>query len=200
MPGRSSQCWWSQGSTSANKDPLGLEGVRDQSALGDVAEIRHAVEQDLRYLAEIETRAGRLFPAGRIPDPQHTYPAEALGKGLDEQRLFVATQNKRVVGFAICRLLDGYLHLDEVSVHPDYARRGIGRQLVQRTIQHSIELGLPGVTLTTFSDLPWNGPFYETMGFVGYTPRRLPAALAALIAEEEGLGMTHRIAMIRENQ
>jgi len=59
--------------------------------------------------------------------------------------------------------------------------------------------GLPALTLTTFRDVPWNGPYYERLGFVALAPSDHRPELTALMAEEatHGLDPARRVAMIR---
>ena len=46
-----------------------------------------------------------------------------------------------------------------------FGRRGIGAALVEEACQLARRERQAAVTLSTFIDVPWNGPFYERMGF-----------------------------------
>ena len=159
--------------------------------------IRNAHETDLPGLAPIELAAGGAFPRDRLPDPDATYPLAFLERALEEALLFVAEVTGTVVGFSTCLAVDTYLHLDEVSVHPDYGRRGIGRALTQRVIDESAMRGLAGVTLTTFSDFAWNAPFYRTLGFRETVDR--PPHVVARLQQERRQGLQNRVGMILEH-
>lgn len=161
------------------------------------AHIRLGAHSDLAALAAIERAAGQLFPAGRIPDPDQTYPRHLLEAAVDDALLFVLEAAGEAAGFAVCTRVGNRLHLDEVSVHPDHGRRGYGRALVQRVVDAAVELKLDGVSLTTFADLPWNGPFYVSMGFVPLQDDDLDGPLTDALAAEAGQGLTERIAMFR---
>ena len=54
------------------------------------------------------------------------------------------------------------------------------------------------VTLTTFRDLPFNGGFYASAGFVVLEANEIPQRLAAILAEEaeHGLDLRERSAMV----
>ena len=65
---------------------------------------------------------------------------------------------ERPVAYLLLRILDGWLNIEQVSVHPSYHRRGIGRKLIDVADQISLDRGLAGLTLTTFVEVPWNGP------------------------------------------
>ncbi len=158
--------------------------------------VRAGKRSDVALLTAIELAAGRLFPAGRIPQPDHTYPVADLVQAAEAGLLFIAEADGTVVGFATCSRRDARLHLDEVSVHPDYGRKGYGRALVERVLAVACETGQSGVSLTTFADIPWNGPFYASMGFLEVPESELDAALSEALDTERRLGMTERIAMI----
>ena len=158
--------------------------------------VRTAERSDIDLLAEIELAAGRLFPASRIPDPDHTHPVPLLEQALQAGLLFVIDVAGEVVGFASCSRCANRIHLDEISVHPSHGRKGYGRMLVARVIDVARQQGLAGVGLTTFADIPWNGPFYASMGFREVPEAELDNALMAALTEERRLGMTHRIGMI----
>lgn len=122
-------------------------------------------------------------------------PMAALERVQADGLLWVATAGREVVGSAVAQVQDDALHLAEMSVHPDHGRRGLGTRLV-RAVQH--EAGrrkLSAVTLTTFADLPWNGPFYERLGFRSVACTELTPFLAATLERERQLGFTARVAM-----
>ena len=85
-------------------------------------------------------------------------------------------------------------------MHPDHGRCGLGRQLVRRVIDEAQIRALQGVTLTTFADIPWNGPFYRRMDFEVIKVADLTPALSATLAQERALGLTERVAMRKRMQ
>jgi ribosomal protein S18 acetylase RimI-like enzyme len=169
--------------------------------------IRNAAEGDIAGLGDIERAADRLFPAGRIPSSDSTYPLEGFTRALREGLLLVAEVepvdhepvDHRVVGFAVAWEAENALHLGGLAVHPDYGRRGIGRDLVVAVIAESARRGLAGVTLTTFEDLKWNGPFYAQLGFRTLAPPETSSMLAAILSSEAAAGMRQRVAMLYRN-
>ena len=82
------------------------------------------------------------------------------------------------------RLIEDTPHIEEVSVHPDHGRRGLGRRLVEAALAGVQAAGHERLTLTTFRELPWNGPFYASLGFVEASPDDISATYQALLAEE----------------
>ena len=102
------------------------------------------------------------------------------------------------VGFAIVRMLDDLAYLQEIGVHPDHGRRGIGTALIHAVFAWARSHSIEAVTLTTFRHLPWNAPFYERLGFRLLNQGELTTGLEAVLAVEkaEGLDPTKRVAML----
>ena len=157
--------------------------------------IRLAGKADLAKLQVIERAAATLFPEGRIPDVNDVMPIGDLERAMESGLLLVATSQRLVVGFAMAQEQDGFLHLAVMAVHPDYGNRGLGRKLVLAMIHEATRRKHPRVTLTTFEDLPWNGPFYRKTGFRVLSDSELSPSLRNILAQEERLGMVNRVAM-----
>lgn len=104
------------------------------------------------------------------------------------------------VGFAYVKLLEaGAAHLEELDVHPDHGRRGLGRRLVTAVCEWAAARRYESVTLTTFRDIPWNMPFYASLGFEEIPAAALSAALASVVEDEvrRGLEPSRRVVMRR---
>ncbi|MFJ8039452.1 GNAT family N-acetyltransferase [Kitasatospora sp. NPDC096147] len=132
-------------------------------------QIRTARTEELPLLQEIEVAAGRLF-AGIGMDEVASDDPIPLDRMAAHQRAGLAwvaldPDDGAPVGYLLAEPLDGYLHVEQVSVHPDHGRRGIGRALIDRAATHAAAEGLPALTLTTFTDVPWNAPYYARLGF-----------------------------------
>ncbi len=69
------------------------------------------------------------------------------------------------VGFAALAELDGTAYLDQLSVRLSAMRRGVGSRLLEAAIGWARARQHPSLTLTTYSHLPFNRPFYERRGF-----------------------------------
>jgi len=103
--------------------------------------------------------------------------------------------SKRIL---LCKLVDESLHIKEMNVHPDSARQGIGRKLLEHVFVAAAERGFSRLTLTTFRHLPWNAVFYEKMGFHVATGSHIGKELAQIIHRENAAGLKNRVAMYRE--
>lgn len=162
--------------------------------------IRLARPEEVAQLAAIEDAAAELFRgtdvAGAYLD--ETQPVEKYRDAQRQEMLWVAVApDGDVLGFALARLIDGEPHLEEIDVHPDHGRRGIGAALVRTVIEWARARGAGGVTLSTFRDIPWNGPFYASFGFQALDTASLPATFRKLreLEEKHGLPIEHRIVM-----
>lgn len=104
-----------------------------------------------------------------------------------------------IAGLAALVELDGAAHLEQIAVHPDLGRRGIGGALLAASCARARDAGFGALTLTTFRDLEWNAPWYARRGF-SELPREAwgPDLAAQWRAEEEaGILVAPRIAMRR---
>lgn len=164
--------------------------------------IRIAAESELPVLQDVEIAAGRCFRDVGMPEIAGDEPL-SLGE-LDAYRIagcaWVAVDgDDRPGAYLIAKPVDGNLHVEQVSVHPDHARRGIGRALVEHAAKHAAERGMPALTLTTFTEVPWNAPYYARIGFTVLAEADAGPGLRAIRAEEaaHGLDRWPRVCMVR---
>jgi len=161
--------------------------------------IRAATPLDLAALPAIEAAANTRFaPYGLGSGPPVLTPVEDLRAGCDAGRLWVAIeQGVGLVGFALACVVGENAHLDELDVHPDHGRRGIGTGLVGTFLAWARGQEFPAATLTTLRQIPWNSPWYERLGFRMLSPEELTPELRTLLAHEiaRGLPAEGRVAM-----
>jgi GNAT superfamily N-acetyltransferase len=154
--------------------------------------IRAARADDLASLVEIERAAGETFRLLGLDLVADDDPGsvEELAPYADDGRAFVwVDDHDRPVGYLILDLVDGAAHVEQVSVHPAHARRGIGRALIERAASWAGARGLRALTLTTYVDVPWNGPYYERLGFRYLSPDEETPGLRALREHERAAGL-----------
>jgi GNAT superfamily N-acetyltransferase len=91
------------------------------------------------------------------------------------------------------------VHLEEINIHPDHGRRGLGAKLVLRVCEWAASQGHESITLTTFRDLPWNMPFYARLGFAVVPPEEFSDALRKVVDDEtrRGIDPSRRVVMNR---
>jgi len=155
-------------------------------------EVRDARPADLVQLPALEAAADELFgPLGITDLPA---PATAEERARSWRVLVIG---EPVQGFAVLELLDGAVHLEQLSAHPAHGRRGIGGALLSAAVAAAREHGADRVTLLTYADVPWNAPFYARHGWQVIEPT---PALRALRRREAELGLDRygrRVAMVR---
>jgi N-acetylglutamate synthase-like GNAT family acetyltransferase len=97
--------------------------------------------------------------------------------------------------------VDGNMHIEQVSVHPDSARRGLGRALIEHAAVRAVAEGASALTLTTFVDVAWNAPYYAARcGFRTLGEDELTPGLREIRRSEaaHGLDRWPRVCMRRE--
>lgn len=166
--------------------------------------LRKATPADAAIFSDLEQSAGLLFRADR----EIAWLADADNLPVERYRNIIAAGwswiaeggQAQPVAFVAATPEGEELHLWELNVHIEHQRRGIGRALLQRLIAEATAAGIPALTLTTFRDLPWNAPFYRSMGFELLATAQLGPRLAVLLAEEVRMGLpaVRRCAMRRK--
>ena len=163
--------------------------------------IRRARRADLRFLNDIELAAARML-VGRAPESvlTETTPIVDLEAAFAAGLLWIAASNERPVGFAQVKLIQAdSAHLNELDVHPEHGRRGLGRRLVHAVCGWAVEARISAVTLSTFRDVPWNMPFYASIGFEALPRECWSNAIEQIVADEQrrGLDIARRVIMRR---
>jgi len=155
-------------------------------------EVRLAYPEEVAGLPALERTAAQLFrDAGFTGDwIERTHPVDELEAARREKRLWVvAAPPGDVVGYALAEMIGTTPHLDELAVLPAHGRQGLGRRLVSAVLDWARARNAESVTLSTFRDLAWNGPFYAKLGFRAIPPEELPAELRALVERERSYGL-----------
>jgi len=164
--------------------------------------IKPAAPEDVADLVLTDLAASKLFAGtGYLPEEalaDHV-PVTTLEAAIPTGHVFAVHHEGAAVGFALISVRGASLYLDQLSVDPAHGRRGLGAALIGRVVQDAGRRGLKSVTLSTFRDIAWNGPFYRRLGF-----RELPRAQLQVWMREieaaqmaNGLDVSKRCFMIR---
>ena len=126
-----------------------------------MTEVRGARREDLDLVTAIEGEADQQFvplfgPLDWKPTPG-TWRIGVPG--------FLLVAGDPVVGFAHVMELEGIAHLEQLAVRPSEQRRGTGTALVRAAQAGAAERGYDAISLCTYADVPWNAPFYRSLGF-----------------------------------
>ena len=167
------------------------------------AVIRLAHDAELPALRELEVAAGRPFAdVGMAAVAADEAPSlETFRSYQRDGRAWVDTDDDgRPAAFLLALWVDGCVHIEQVSVHPDFAGQRRGAGLIAHVAAWARTRKAAGLTLTTFAGVAWNAPYYERLGF-----RRLAVAdetpgLREIRAHEaaHGLDRWPRLCMRRE--
>ena len=130
--------------------------------------IRYTTDADAQRLPAVERSAARSFAA--IPELSWIVDDDVLD-GAQHRRFaaggwsWVAEIAAAPVGFLCAELVGHEVHVWEVAVSEPYQQQGIGSRLMARVEAQARDVGAQALTLTTFRDVPWNGPFYASLGY-----------------------------------
>ncbi|MET8848031.1 GNAT family N-acetyltransferase [Amycolatopsis sp. NPDC004625] len=164
--------------------------------------IRLARPDDLPALIDVEREAGALFRdvgMAAIADDDPGSVAE-LAAYQSAGRAWVSVDAAdRPVAYLIADVVDGCAHVEQVSVRPSHARRGLGKALIETLAEWAASRGLTALTLTTFAAVPWNAPYYERLGFRVVPEAEFGPGLRSIRLAEaaRGLDAWPRVALIR---
>ncbi len=170
--------------------------------LPDGYSISGVAADEIPDLIAIDLAASQLFSGtGLLPEEEllDHVPAEVFEAAIPQGHVFVVRGRKgEPAGFVLTSLRGDTLYLDQISVHPDQGRQGLGAALIRRVFEDAGDRGLKTVTLSTFRDLPWNAPFYHTLGFRELARKRMTDWMLEIEARQaEVMDVTKRCFMVR---
>lgn len=166
--------------------------------------IRLTRRAELSVLQDIERAAGECFRGVGMPEiaDDDPPPLPELTAYQQAGRCWVTADDaERPVAYALTEPVDGRLHIEQLSVHPSVARRGIGRGLIDHLAARAAADGLSGLTLTTFAEVPWNAPYYAgRCGFRVLTDAEVTPGLREIRRREGEIGLDRwpRVCLLRE--
>ncbi|MCT8341816.1 MULTISPECIES: GNAT family N-acetyltransferase [Photorhabdus] len=159
--------------------------------------VRRATYKDSATISDIERQAASLFPEELLPKVlgDQTLPAYEIESSIQEQRLWVAESDQKLVGFALIRRLNQLMLLAEIDVLPKYHDQGIASTLLSLIIEQLEQNKETALYLTTFRDFLPSRKLYDKFGFVILHSNDIPNELQKILVEEMTAGLGARIAM-----
>ena len=154
--------------------------------------IRPSRRSDAYASREIERRAGERFREVGLDwvADDEPFSIAALHEYARAGRSWVAVDDtETVIGYLLVDVVDQAVHIEQVSVMPDRQGRGVGRGLIDQARAWAVSTGRPTITLTTFTDVPWNRPLYEHLGFRVLAEHEIGPELRALRDDEAARGL-----------
>lgn len=155
--------------------------------------IRRARPDEVPRLRAIEDAAGAMFSGLGLVDEalDVSFPLDELARLVGMGLVWVACPEDDVpVGVVIASVREGAVYIEELDVLPEHGRRGLGARLLEWACTWARTHGHPAVTLSTFRDVPWNGPFYRRHGFRDLRPVEWTPGMRAIREQEARHGLT----------
>ena len=163
--------------------------------------IRLAVPEDAQLLPAIEISAAQAF---RMIN-ELSWLADSPPMSIERHSQLIALSTCWVAldaenqpqGFLSSERYGSYLHIYELSVMQSMQGKGTGRRLIEAAKGYARSSRLSFITLTTFTNVPWNAPFYSRVGFQTKATTDLDQRLAGILSEEyrHGFAPESRCAM-----
>ncbi|OBS35385.1 GNAT family N-acetyltransferase [Pseudomonas syringae] len=129
-------------------------------------DLRVSQHSDLESLQRLSVQARHRYKS--IPSLAHVAENPPLGADRFEACRVVVAVDRRsgdIIGFAVMRLLDDFLYLDNISVEPGASGKGVGKSLLACVEAYAQVCQLHAISLTTFREPRWNGPWFRQHGF-----------------------------------
>lgn len=166
-------------------------------------QIRLARSEEIPRLREIENLAGEIFSGLDVIDEtlDVSFPLDELTRLVGMGQVWVAcAADDLPVGIVIASAREGAAYVEEIDVLPAHGKRGLGGRLLTTVCMWARARGHAAVTLSTFRDIPWNGPFYRKHGFRDLEPVEWTPGMRAIREKEaqHGLRVEARVFMRRE--
>lgn len=165
-------------------------------------ETRFATVADIVAIQNVEVDAGKRFIEVGMPEIAADPPLSTavLRELIAAQSVWITQEQLgQVAGYVIAIRVDDGIHIDQISVRRDHARRGIGSALLDHVSLWGQEVGARRATLFTFEEVPWNAPYYRRLGFSDIPDTHLgPELREVLDAERQtDLHLWNRVALAR---
>ncbi|WP_018179107.1 GNAT family N-acetyltransferase [Jongsikchunia kroppenstedtii] len=152
--------------------------------------IRPARADEVAGLPALEASGGLAFrDLGMDLVAEFPPPAESVFAVAQRDGHLLVAADARILGFVLLEIVDGCMHVEQITVAPDFGRRGIGTALMRAAEDLARARGFDGMTLTTYRDVPFNGPFYVSLGWQPIPDGELTDGLREIRDHERAVGL-----------
>lgn len=141
--------------------------------------IRLATQADIPQITSVSASAEAKFRTipqldsvfAHLGQAEKSFMKVKFQQSLQKGRIFLAEHDNSPVGFLGAYQMDTALYVAEISVSNEHNGKGIGSMLLDTAFQWARERALEckeeeaRVSLTTYAEIPWNGPWYQKRGF-----------------------------------
>lgn len=84
---------------------------------------------------------------------------------VDPVAFFVKNRENQIIAGCNCYIIFGAIHIDQLWVHPDYRKQGLGRSIMEKVHDYGRELNCSMATVATMSFLVNARNFYEKLNY-----------------------------------
>ncbi|MBO1740946.1 GNAT family N-acetyltransferase [Leifsonia sp. TF02-11] len=146
---------------------------------------RQADLEDVQSYVDIKRAAAGLYrDLGMSFEVDEERAARDWSEHVQRSSAWVWEEDGRVAAYLVLRRLSESMHIDQVTVHPDFAGRRIGAKLIEVANDQALLLGEKQLSLTTFETVPWNAPYYVRLGFTTVPGQQLSPEMSRILDEE----------------
>lgn len=164
--------------------------------------LRAATSFEIERIRDIERESSTRLLGTDLAHLAEDEPtdAETLRQRLAQDALIVAADGHDPVGYVIFEVVEGCAYVEQLDVLTSHAGGRIGARLLDAVAEAARGRGLSALTLSTFRDVPFNGPYYARLGFEVIPDEALTPGLEAIRAAHlaRGLDESRRVFMRRE--
>jgi GNAT superfamily N-acetyltransferase len=169
----------------------------------DAYHLRLARPDERDRVQVVADLAGALFAGLDLIDESLDvpFPTEDLDRLIEAGQVWVACDaTDNPVGMVIASVREGAVYIEEIDVLAEHGRRGLGGRLLDSVATWAQAGGYPALTLSTFRDVPWNGPFYRGHGFTDLASAAWTPGMRVIHEQEarHGLRTDVRVFMRRD--
>lgn len=153
--------------------------------------IRLAQPDEIPLLQQIERAGGQQFLAAGHPElaGDDAISLEVAMRSLVWGGLHVIELDGGVRGWVCEESHNTDCHVRQISVQPEYQQRGIGTTLMNFVISKAQQAKMRWVTLNTQTDVAWNQPWYETLGFEVVDREDWDESMSAVVEAQTAAGL-----------
>jgi len=153
--------------------------------------IRDGRSDDVARCREIDLATQQQFDAAGHPEFLTTgvIPDGAAERAVEAGRILVAELDGHVEGWVFLTRSGDELCIGQIAVHPHCQRRGVGTALMDVIVAVARRNGEESIVLSTQSDVEWNRPWYEGLGFEVVPPEQWTADMVVIAEEQNEVGL-----------